>query len=134
MSDCIFCKIISKEIPSEIVYEDENTLAFLDINPINVGHTLVIPKQHHENIFEVPKDVLDNTMNILKKVANAVDKISDGVNIGQNNRPAAGQIVNHLHFHIIPRFDNDGLKSWPGNACDETKMKEVLGKIKENLE
>ena len=134
MSDCIFCKIISKEIPSEIVYEDANTLAFLDINPINAGHTLVIPKQHHENIFEVPKDVLDNTTNVLKKVANAVDKISDGVNIGQNNRPAAGQIVNHLHFHIIPRFDNDGLKSWPGNACDETKMKEVLEKIKESLE
>jgi histidine triad (HIT) family protein len=134
MNDCIFCKIISQEIPSEIVYEDENTLAFLDINPINLGHTLVIPKQHHENIFDVPEEILNNTMKVLQKVARSVDEISDGINVGQNNRPAAGQIVNHIHFHVIPRFEKDGLRSWPGKKYGEAEIKETLGKIRKNLE
>ena len=134
MSDCIFCKIISKEIPSEIVYEDENTLAFLDINPINVGHTLVIPKTHHENIFDMPEDVLSKTVLVLRKVARSVDKISDGINVGQNNRLAANQLVNHFHFHVIPRFENDGLKHWPGKIYDENEGKRVAGEIRKNIE
>ncbi len=134
MSDCIFCKIINKDIPSEIVYEDEDVLAFLDIKPISQGHTLVVPKEHYENIFDVPKNVLNNTMNIVKKISKSIKHISDGVNIGQNNLLAAGQIVNHIHFHIIPRFDNDGLKSWPRKSYNEGQMRDVSEKIKKNIE
>ena len=118
MNDCIFCKIVNKEIPAERVYEDEKVLVFLDINPINQGHLLVIPKDHYETILETPENVLQDVILRVKKMAQVVDKISDGVNIGQNNKLAAGQLVNHLHFHIIPRNENDGLVSWQGKEYE----------------
>lgn len=134
MSDCIFCKIINKEIPAEIVYENENTLAFLDINPINKGHTLVIPKEHFENLFEISEDSLKETMIIVKKVATVIDGMSQGVNIGQNNRLIAGQIVKHIHFHVIPRYENDGLKHWPGKIYNPEESKSLANQIKKSLE
>jgi histidine triad (HIT) family protein len=130
MSDCIFCKIVNKEIPANVIYEDEKVLVFLDIAPINPGHLLVIPKEHYENILDVPEDVLQETILRVKKMALVIDKIADGVNVGQNNKLAAGQIVNHLHFHIIPRGENDGLVSWPGK---EYSTKEEVNKLAEEL-
>ncbi len=138
MSECIFCKIVNKEIPAEVIYEDEKVLVFLDINPITQGHLLVIPKNHYENILETPENVLQDVSLIVKKMAQVVDKISDGVNIGQNNKLAAGQLVNHLHFHVIPRNENDGLVSWPGkeyeSEAERLKMAEEIRKIVKEVE
>ncbi len=110
MNDCVFCKIINKDIPADIVYEDEHTLAFLDIQPNNPGHTLVLPKEHFESVYSTPDEVWCRLMLAAKKLAiaikNALD--ADGVNIIMNNEAAAGQIVMHDHIHIIPRFINDG--------------------------
>jgi histidine triad (HIT) family protein len=105
--DCIFCKIINKEIPSKIVYEDEQCLAFLDITQTTKGHTLVVPKKHFSNFLEVDSDTLQHmiqiTQNIAKKLVKRLD--AKGCNILTNANTVAGQTVMHFHIHIIPRFD-----------------------------
>jgi len=93
MTNCIFCKIIKKEVPATKVYEDKNTFAFLDVSPVNYGHTLVIPKKHYETIDKMPKNELDKTIETVQKIAKVLDKISQGVNIMQNNKEAAGQLL-----------------------------------------
>ena len=135
MTDCIFCKIIKGEIPSQKVYEDETVYAFLDIAPINKGHTLVIPKEHHEKFMETDDAVLADVVQKVKKIAKAVkDAVqADGINIGVNNDKAAGQLVFHTHFHIIPRFNNDGLKTWPNKEYKEGEMKDYKEKIRKEL-
>ncbi len=135
MDNCIFCKIIKGEIPCTKIHEDENTLAFLDINPINKGHTLIIPKSHHQNLYEIPDILLGEIMSKTKGIAKTVKKVlgADGINIGQNNETAAGQVVFHYHVHIIPRFDNDGLKHWPGHPYLEGEAEEIAEKIKSAL-
>ncbi|EHP86141.1 HIT family protein [Methanotorris formicicus] len=106
---CIFCKIVSKEIPAKIIYEDEDTMAFLDINPRNRGHTLVIPKKHYETLDEMPDEEMAKLMKTIKKVIEILKPLNfDGYNIVNNNKPVAGQEVPHVHFHIIPRYQNDG--------------------------
>ncbi len=108
-NDCIFCKIIAGEVPSYKVYEDADTLAFLDINPNNYGHTLVIPKDHFENIYTTPDETLCKVMIVVRKLSTAIRNgmEADGVNVTINNEPAAGQVVDHLHIHIIPRHEGD---------------------------
>ena len=110
MNSCIFCKIVAGEIPSIRVYEDADVLAFMDIGPLVKGHTLVIPKSHHNLISETPDDVLAKVIAVVRKVAHAqkVGLGADGVNIHQANGAAAGQVVPHLHFHVVPRFHHDG--------------------------
>ena len=113
--NCIFCKIAKKEIPSEIINEDELFMTFVDIKPINKGHLLVIPKKHSRNISEMIDPELSKYLAFVKESAEQM-KTSlgcDGYNIGMNNEPAAGQIIFHSHFHIIPRYKDDGLTSWP---------------------
>lgn len=107
MLDCIFCKIINKEIPSKIVYEDDVCLAFLDISQTTKGHTLVIPKKHFANFLEVDADTLQHMIVITQKLAKqTVDKLhASGCNILSNAGVIAGQTVMHFHLHIIPRFD-----------------------------
>ncbi|NCO79705.1 HIT family protein, partial [Candidatus Falkowbacteria bacterium] len=107
--DCIFCKIAAGELPSFKVYEDEDTLAFLDIRPANYGHTLVIPKKHLVNLEEVDEKVLCQVMGTVKKVGRAIKAGlgAAGYNVMENNDPVAGQIVPHLHFHVVPRKEND---------------------------
>jgi histidine triad (HIT) family protein len=132
MEDCIFCKIIAGKIPCTKIYENHKAIAFLDINPINKGHTLVVPKDHHETILDTPDETLAETMKLVKKVAKAVKEGTgaDGVNVGQNNFKAAGQLVMHLHYHVIPRFDDDGLEHWPGHKYPSSaEEKEVASKI-----
>jgi len=101
---CVFCKITRKEAPASTVYEDEKIIAFLSIQPINVGHTLVVPKKHYENIYEIPEEEVAYLYKIVKKIAEAVKKAVDaeGIRIVQNNGEAAGQVIFHLHVHIIP--------------------------------
>ena len=129
---CIFCKIIAGEIPSYKVYEDEQTLAFLDINPVNPGHTLVVSKKHFANIEEADEQSLCQIMNIVKKIgANLKQNLgAAGYNILENNDPIAGQIVPHLHFHVTPRIENDGLELWPQKKYEPGEAESVLKKIK----
>ena len=136
MNECVFCKIVKKEVPSDIIYEDNNFFAFLDINPNNTGHSLVIPKKHYKNIYDLPDEVICGIGPIIKKIAVAVKNSvnADGINIMMNNDGAAGQIVPHAHFHIIPRFASDGLRHWPGKSySNKEEVAKTAEKIKKEL-
>jgi histidine triad (HIT) family protein len=135
MTDCIFCKIIAGEIPSEKVYEDEHVYAFLDIKPVNPGHVLLIPKAHYADLFEMPDETIELMAKILKKLAQAV-KTSlqpDGINIGMNNGSAAGQLIFHAHMHIMPRLKTDQYEMWHGEPYKEGEMKATGEKIRQAL-
>lgn len=135
--DCLFCKIISGQIPADKVYEDDYWLAFLDIRPVNKGHLLLIPKKHYRNIFDLPEDILDKLGRPLAKLAKVVREVSlaEGVNIIMNNEPAAGQIIFHAHWHIVPRFSDDGHRHWTGrNDVSKEELAGMAEKIKESLE
>ncbi len=109
MSDCIFCKIISGEIPSFKIYEDDYTLAFLDIFPHAKGHTVVIPKKHFESMENISLEEWNVLLSAVYKVAKRVEEVlkPEGLNIAINNKPVAGQAVPHMHWHILPRYDGD---------------------------
>jgi len=132
MSDCIFCKIASKEIPSEVLYEDANTLAFLDTKPNNPGHTLVVPKTHAANIYNINDVSLTAMMQTVQRMSIAVKKAmaADGINIIMNNDKAAGQIIFHAHVHVIPRFADDGYKPWPQKTYKDGEAATVAEKIR----
>lgn len=108
--NCIFCKIVAGELPSSKVYEDADALAFMDIGPIVRGHTLVIPKEHMDPVTAAPPAVLQKLILVVQQIARAQLRAfkADGINIMQSNGRAAGQVVPHLHFHVIPRFRSDG--------------------------
>ncbi len=131
-NDCIFCKIINKEIPAPIVYEDDKILAFLDINPVNKGHTLVIPKEHYKNIYKTPDEILGYIMSVAKKIAIKLKESveAEGINIHMNNDEVAGQSVFHTHIHIIPRMSTDGYKHWKGTPYKEGEIEKILEKLK----
>lgn len=134
MVDCIFCKIIRGELASTKVYEDADVLGFLDIKPINPGHTLVIPKQHYVNIHDMPDSLVAKVAVTAKKVADAILKIgAKGVNIGMNNGAYAGQIVFHAHVHVMPRYGNDSFSHWVGKEYDGNEREEVATKIRKQL-
>lgn len=134
MNDCIFCKIIKGELPCTKVYEDDNTLAFLDINPGNKGHTLIIPKEHYETIDETPEKVLEKIIVTVKKIAKAIAKMADGYNLISNNKRVSGQLVPHLHFHIIPRYKEDGHNfSITKTKYEEKEIEKVAEEIKSLL-
>jgi len=128
MSDCIFCKIVSKEIPATIIYEDEEVIVFMDIGPIIKGHALVIPKKHYDPVTQTPDDLLAKLHLVAKRVAQAqMNGLgADGVNIMQNNGVAAGQEVPHIHVHVIPRFADDGHR-WNWNAKKYDNIDEMAG-------
>ena len=132
--DCIFCSIINGKIPSSKVYEDNSVLAFLDIAPFNRGHTIVVPKQHYNNILDFPDKEISEFFIDVKKIAGLVKKglNADGFNILQNNFPAAGQVVNHMHYHIIPRWNTDKIPQYgvTKNKATIEELTEVLNKIK----
>ncbi len=116
--DDLFLKIISGDIPSAKVYEDAQVVAFLDIRPCNKGHTLVIPRTHYRNIFDMDKEAFGTLAAATHTVALAVQKATDadGINIVINNEKAAGQEIFHAHFHIIPRFNDDGVFAPPAHT------------------
>ncbi len=130
--DTIFSKIIRREIPAQIVYEDEHTLAFLDIAPVAPGHTLVIPKKYFRNIFDVDEETLAAVMETVRKITPAVrDAVSaKGVQINSNHEAEAGQIVFHLHFHIIPRRDRSEFEFWPHKKYEPGEAQATAEKIR----
>ena len=130
---CIFCEIGKGNIPAKKVYEDEKYLAFLDLSQTTIGHTLVIPKKHSKNIFELDEDSLD-IMSVVKKVALILKKTFNpiGINIVSNNeRPL--QSVEHFHIHLIPRYENDNFDIMFKDNSKSVNLDEIIGKIKENL-
>ncbi len=132
MEDTIFTKIIRREAPADIVYEDDDTLAFLDIRPNHPGQTLVIPKKPFRNIFDIDDESLAAVMRTVRKLAPAIKNAvhADGVNINSNNEPAAGQVVFHYHVHIIPRYENDGFKFFPTTSYAPGEAAQVAEKIR----
>ena len=126
--------MIKGEFKTEVIYEDENTFAFLDIRPAakQGGHTLVIPKKHYELLTDIPDDELAALIKTVKKVTKALLKFSEGVNVLQNNKAAAGQFIFHAHFHLIPRFKNDNIivEKWDSHEYKEGEMEKVCNKIK----
>lgn len=134
-SDNIFAMILRGEIPAAKVYEDEHTLAFMDVMPQADGHTLVIPKVEAENFFDIPEESLGRLIATTQRVARAVKKAfePDGVMISQLNGPAAGQSVFHIHFHIIPRYAGKDLRAHGRGMADSELLLEHAARIKAAL-
>lgn len=129
--NCIFCKIINKEIPSKIVYEDDLVIAILDLSQATYGHTLVMPKKHYANIYEIDDDTLAHLIKVVKELAIKLkNKLhADGINILNNNDEAAGQTIMHYHIHILPRYKNDDLNISFTDHSKDTNLDDVLNKI-----
>ncbi len=133
---CIFCKIANKTAQASIVYEDEAVMAFLDIRPLTMGHTLVIPKAHYVDIFDIPDKLLSQVHLATKKMSAPVKEATkaDGISIIQQNGKAAGQDIFHLHVHIVPRFEGQKLPRFSELAeVERAKLDEMASKIKEKL-
>ena len=133
MEDCIFCKIINGKIPASKVYEDSKVISFLDIMPANKGHCLIVPKKHSQTLIEMSEDDLIATMKAAKKVARALSlSFGNGsFNIVMNNGKESGQLVNHAHIHLIPRFQKDRLRiKWSHLKYEDNEIKEYAEKIK----
>ncbi|OAH59453.1 MULTISPECIES: HIT family protein [Bacillaceae] len=136
MNDCIFCKIVNGDIPSAKVYEDEHVYAFLDISQVTKGHTLVIPKVHKENIFELMPNMTAPLFESVKKVADAIQATFSpkGLNLLNNNGETAGQTVFHYHIHLIPRYgSNDGFHPVFKENDESYDLKEIAASISTHL-
>ena len=131
----LFLKIISREIPAHIIYENETTLAFLALHPNTKGHTLVIPKNYSRNMLDISESDLLEVMKTVRLIAPQIIKVVDaeGFCIGQNNEAVAGQVVFHTHFHIIPRFADDGLIHWHSHDVTQETLAETAKLIERNL-
>ncbi|BBL45671.1 histidine triad (HIT) protein [Nanobdella aerobiophila] len=131
--DCIFCKIVNKEIPAYILYEDAYSIAFLDINPSNKGHSLFIPKKHFERLSEMDNEYIRNFYGGFNKFLRLFeDRISKDYNIIANNGKKAGQAIFHAHIHIIPQYEDDGYKklfTLNSNKLTEKEAKEIVKKF-----
>jgi len=132
--DCIFCKIMDREIPSKIIFENDLTLAFLDTSPISKGHTIIIPKNHYSNLEDIPDSELTELYRVVKNLAIRIHKNLkiDGYNILQNNFIAAGQVIKHFHVHIIPRNLDDGKLhiKIPRTQASEEELEEIFEILK----
>jgi len=136
MADCIFCKIIGGEVPAFKIYEDANFLAFLDVNPRTKGHALIIPKHHASTLLELPDNYVRGIFLVVKKVAGALTKTlgAKAFTIGSNNGELSGQAVQHLHIHVIPRYEQDkhhaGFEAaFPVDEEEKTRLNEIVSKI-----
>ncbi|ADU64155.1 MAG: HIT family protein [Pseudodesulfovibrio sp.] len=129
--DCIFCKIVAGAIPCAKVFETEHCLAFLDIAPVHPGHVLVMPKGHYATLMDIPAELGADLTATLSRVGKAVMEATaaDGLNLMQNNFEAAGQVVHHAHFHLIPRHAGDGLTLWPQSGYESSDEMSGLAKI-----
>jgi histidine triad (HIT) family protein len=136
LSDCLFCKMAAGQIPVTKIYEDELVLAFLDIGPISDGHTLLIPKQHYEKLHNCPPELLSQVASRIGIIAGAVATAmnSDGYNVMCNNGSAAGQVIEHLHFHIIPRKSGDRVfNRWPSYKYEEGQIEKIAERIRKKI-
>ncbi|MED4053139.1 HIT family protein [Niallia taxi] len=139
MSDCIFCKIVAGEIPAKKVFENEHVVAFLDISQVTKGHTLVIPKTHVKDIYELTPEIAKNLFEVVPSIANGIEEAFEpvGLNILNNNGEKAGQSVFHYHMHLIPRYGKgDGFGAvWKTNfdAYSDEQLIQIAADIKEKL-
>ena len=134
--DCIFCKIIKGEMPSYTIYQDDKTLAFLDINPNSVGHALVIPKKHVKTIVEMRDEDVEAVFKSVKKVVKAIDAAltPDGLNLVVNQGEVAGQVVQHFHCHVIPRTVGDGIEiAVKGISLSTEDFQDLVKRISEQI-
>lgn len=136
MLECLFCKIANKEIGAEIIYEDEEVVAFLDIHPIAPGHAVVIPKVHAENILGLPNEKIEGLFLAVKKTTSMlnVSLKPEGFTIGINHGKVSGQAIDHIHIHVVPRWKDDGggsIHTVVNNASTES-VKEIANKIRNN--
>lgn len=131
MSESIFSKIISREIPSNIVYEDEHVIAFLDIHPVSLGHTLVVPKNEQPNLFESSEEDMIHILRVVRKLGPVIQKAvrATGCNMIANIGSSAGQVIFHTHVHLIPRHEGDGLKMWPHMTTTPEELKALSEQI-----
>lgn len=132
MIDCVFCKIARGELSASKLMENDETVAFLDINPLNPGHALVMPKRHYETVMDVPGEELAKVMEKVPQLARAVAQATkaEGLNLFQTNKPCAGQTVPHVHFHIIPRHRKDGFSfGWRQGRYKKGEMEELQKEI-----
>lgn len=136
MDNCVFCKIAKGDVPAVKIYEDDEILAFLDARPINPGHTLLIPKEHYDRLSETPEHVAKALIAVVPHLGNAILKAvgAPAFNLGVNNGKEAGQVVFHTHFHLMPRFADDGYQAWQGRTdLDKEEADEVANNIRQNL-
>jgi histidine triad (HIT) family protein len=135
MNDCLFCKIVRKEIPATVVHENDRTLCFMDIKPVNAGHMLVIPKKHFDDYASTSDEALREMAVIARRLGEAAMKAlgAPGFNLAVNNGAAAGQLVGHVHLHVIPRFEGDGHELWHGKPYEEGEAQAVADKLKTAL-
>jgi histidine triad (HIT) family protein len=136
MDNCVFCKIVAKQIPATVVHEDEHTLAFMDIGQVNPGHVLVALKQHAENIFALDDAQAAAVLRGAAKVARAIRAAfqPEGLSVYQANGKAAGQTVFHFHIHLVPRHERDGMElTWPVKNPPREKLAEHAEKIRAKL-
>ena len=132
--NCIFCKIANGEIPSKNLYEDESFRVILDLGPATKGHALILPKEHSDNLYELPEDTAAGAMKLAKKMASLMtEKLhADGFNLVQNNGEVAGQTVMHFHLHLIPRYEGDGQRIvWNPGEMTQEELEEIKKQITE---
>ncbi|NIQ04349.1 MAG: HIT family protein [Candidatus Korarchaeota archaeon] len=134
--DCIFCDIVAGNTPAEKVYEDDRVLAFLDINPISEGHTLIIPKKHYPDIFEIPSHELCELSQTTKKISKSlrISLNAKGVNVLHNSGTAAQQEVPHFHIHVIPRYRGDQINIFPERKQKKGDLNKIAEKIRKRLQ
>jgi len=136
IEECIFCNILRGKVPSFNIYQDDQTFAFMDINPINEGHALVIPKYHSEDLFTTPDEWFGPTILTARKIAIALNKVvePEGMSLLQANGPGAKQSVFHLHFHVIPRYADDGVPmNWEIVPGDKERIRAIAEKVRAAL-
>lgn len=136
MTDCVFCKIVARQIPATLVHEDEHTLAFMDIGQVNPGHVLVAAKAHAENVYSLDDAQAGGVFRAVARVARAIrDAFApEGLSVYQANGKAAGQTVFHFHVHLVPRQANDGMElTWPVKNPPREKLEEAAAKIRSKL-
>jgi len=136
MDDCVFCRIVAGRLPSAVILDNPRVLAFLDIAPVHYGHTLVIPKEHYQNLLDLPDDLWTEMGRVSRQVAQALQKAlyARGFNIGMNNFDAAGQVVFHAHLHVIPRYLSDGLQLFPQGVYQPGDLEKVGQRLRQALE
>lgn len=137
MEDCIFCKIAAHKLPSNTVYENGRILAFLDINPASRGHTLVIPKEHYENLFDMPEDILKEVIVASKKIGKAQKEAlhAKAVNLVNSSGKEAGQVVFHFHMHVIPRYGDDTHQiKWTPSPESRENLEKISSSLKEKMD
>ncbi|MFH2063381.1 MAG: HIT family protein [bacterium] len=136
MSDCIFCRIVSGDIPSRRVYENDRAITVMDIRPVSRGHLIVMPKQHSRDLTEMGEEDAVGVLSAVRTAAGAAVKATgaEGFNLIVNSGAAAGQVIFHTHLHVIPRFAGDGLRHWPETEASDQELDELAIMIRDELE